>query len=254
MGDSWEDEEFDVKLPSTTVPNNSWEDEEEEEVPVLPKIDSAVLERQKELQRKKEEEEAIALANKVKNLELANETPEQKKLREKLQAEEADLDAANELFGGKGKAVGAGNNVSLSAGIAGTALKTIKDHETFALTIAGKLEESKSTSFNIAAFYMKLTDQIKNKLTIESIDEVLVSLTALRDKKKATEVKAKPVAKKTVAQIKKETKKHQEIFGGGDYDDKYANYEVTIYFNAFWKCNYQFYRIWRMTSCRGERC
>lgn len=230
MGDSWEDEEFEVNLPPPSVPNNSWEDEEEvEEVPVVPKIDPAALERQKELQRKKEEEEAIALANKVKNLELANETPEQKKLREKLQAEEADLDAASELFGGKGKSSGTGNNVSISAGIAGTALKTIKDHETFALTIAGKLEESKSTSFNIAAFYMKLTDQIKNKLTIESIDEVLVSLTALRDKKKASEVKSKPVAKKTVAQIKKETKKHQEIFGGGDYDDKYANYEVTLH-------------------------
>lgn len=229
MGDSWEDEEFEVDLPPPSATNNSWEDEvEEEEVPVVPKVDPAVLERQKEMQKKKEAEEALALANKVKNLELANETPEQKKLREKMQAEAADLDAASELFGGKGKSSGSGGNASISAGIAGTSLKTIKDHETFALTIAGKLEESKSTSYNIAAFYMKLTDQIKGKLTIESIEEVIASLNVLKEKKKASEVKPKTVTKKTVAQIKKETKKHEEIFGGGDYDDKYASYEVII--------------------------
>jgi hypothetical protein len=141
---------------------------------------------------------------------------------------EADLDAASELFlDTKKRNEAVSTTCSLTSGIAGASLKTIKDHETFALTIASKLEESKSTSFNLSAFYMKLTNEIKNKLTSENIDEVLLILQTLKEKKKLLESKAKPVVKKTVSQIKKETKKHNDVFGGSnDYDDKYSNYEV----------------------------
>jgi hypothetical protein len=92
MGDSWEDEEFEVSIPvATNSISSNWEDEtdelENESTSSIKPIDPVVLEKQKEALKKKEAEEAIVLANKVKAMEIANETPEQKRIREKQQAE-----------------------------------------------------------------------------------------------------------------------------------------------------------------------
>lgn len=228
MGDSWEDEEFEVQLPVASGAPSSWEDEVEEPEPEPVKaVDPALLQKQKELQKKKEQDDAVALSNKLKQAELAAESPAQRKLREKQELENAELATASELFdSGMSKSAAAPSSANLTSGIAGAQLKTIKDHENFAITVASKLEDS--TSFNIASFYIKLTEQIKGKLSLESLEEVTASLNTLKEKKKATEPKPKVAAKKTVSQIKKETKRHADVFGGeGDYDDKYDSYAVS---------------------------
>ena len=236
MADSWEEEDFDsieLGAPAATSNHNKFDDEEEEvDVPVVKAVDPAVLQKQREAQLKKEKEDAAALAAKLKLASLASETADQRKLRERLEVESADIEASSELFSsGVGKSFSSsaikGGGIGVVDGIASVSLKNIKDHETFASTVSLKLEDAKSTSFNISAFFVKLTEQLKDKLTSESLDAVLNALAAQKEKKKLLEPKNKTAAKKTVTQIKKETKRHADIFGGGEEDDKYANYEVN---------------------------
>lgn len=76
-----------------------------------------------------------------------------------------------------------------------------------------------STPFNILAFYKEVTEQFKTKLTLEGLEEVLKSLTAIRDEKKKTAAAASKTVKKSAKQIKEDSRKAADIYGGGDEYD-----------------------------------
>lgn len=233
MGDDWDDEDFevptiiDVSKPAAAAAP-MWDDEEEEqqEEQNIPAAPSAA---QIAAAEKKREQEAITMANKMKFAAEANETPEQRKQREKLAAEEADIAASADLFGsaasGPSRVTSGVASLSISrasSSVTDAPLKNIKDHQQYASTICAKFTASSSTPFNIGAFYTKLTNELKGKLPVESLQDAIEALQNEMEEKKGP-VKKGPV-KKSKAQIKVEKKKHEETFGGDDYEDKYSHY------------------------------
>lgn len=224
MGDSWEDEDFEVPvLAVPSVPAN-WEDEEDE-VELDSKITSTPSASQIEADKRKADAAEKALATKLKLAELANETTEDRKAREKRQVEEADNELTGELFGESATKKSGGS--SSMKGIGAISLKTKQDHLTFGTTIAQKLSES--SAFNKAAFFKNLSKTLDtSSMTTEVLDEILVDITRIRDAKVKAE---KPAVGKTEANagkkskkdIKAANKKHSDVFGGSDYVDKYAD-------------------------------
>lgn len=228
MGD-WDDEEFEVPVvaPKAAV-KAAWDDEDEiDNTPVVAaKPSAAVL----EAAAKKARDEELALEAKLRNAALENETPEQKRLRERQQVEEADHAIAGELFGGAGTGKAPtssiGSTSSSVKGLGAIALKTKQDHLTFGTTIAQKL--SSSSAFNIAAFYKTLAKTLDQPtVTSEVLNEILAEINKIREAKlKLEKPAAKPtVAKKSKAAIAAEAKKHADKYGGS-YDDvdKYDHY------------------------------
>lgn len=129
---------------------------------------------QQEAARKKAALEAEALASRVEFALLENETPEEKKVRERKQAEEAEAHmVANDLGGSVGAALATSRGSAVN-GIASIPLKNKKDHETFAITVANKL--SGSTSVCTAAFVSELTNRLKSNITTEGLETLLMSL------------------------------------------------------------------------------
>jgi hypothetical protein len=219
--DDWETADLQVKIPALN--KKAWDDEEEDNVvldapkPAVPS--AATLEAA--AKKKKEEEEKLAAALKFASLE--NETADERKLRERKQVEQADNDMTGELFGGKADGAGQKSSSGSLAGlVAGTALKSKDDHKSFGILCAKKMADS--TAFNVAAFYKSLTEKLESKFTAETVEEVLTVLNKIRDERKKTEPIKGAAAKKTKAQVKAETKKHSDVFGGGEYNDKYDDY------------------------------
>lgn len=231
MGDSWEDEEFEVPtFVAPAIPRANWEDEEDE-VEIDPKVVvTKPSQSQIDAEKKRAEEAEKTLATKLKLAQLANETPEEKRLREKKQAEEADNELTGELFGANGKESPGGASLgSSSKGIGSIVLKTKQDHLTFGSTIAQKL--SSSSAFNVAAFYKTLSKSLDTpSMTAEVLDDILVEITKIRDAKAKAEKPTKQGAgKKSKKDIKAAEQKHNAVFGGSDfvdqYDDQYGNME-----------------------------
>ena len=229
--DDWENDNFEVKIP---VLNNkaNWEEEDQVELdankPPPPPTASALAE-----MAKKKKEEELKLANAVKFASLENETSDERKARERRQVEDADNELTGELFGGKADGTSSSteqkaSSSSLASMVAGTSLKSKDDHKNFGIICAKKMSDS--TAFNVAAFYKSLTEKLESKFTSETIEEVLVLFNKIKEEKKKTEP-AKTVQKKSKSQVKAETKKHSDIFGGGDYDDQYAAYGASKYKN-----------------------
>jgi hypothetical protein len=229
MGDEWDDEDFEVPTFAVEKPAEAapmWDDEEEQSE-AADGVPAAPTAAQIEAAEKKREQEAIILANKMKFAAEANETPEQKKLREKRQAEEADIAASADLFGAAASGPARSGIASLSisrstSGVESAPLKNIRDHQQFATSITTRFTASDSTPFNIGAFYTKLTNEIKGKLPVETLQDAIEALQNELENKKAP-VKKGP-AKKSKQQMKVEKKKHEEVFGGDDYEDKYSHY------------------------------
>jgi len=229
MGDDWDDEDFEVPTfevkKSATAAAPMWDDEEQEEQEELPAPPSAA---QVAAAQKKKEQEAITMANKMKFAAEANETAEEKKLREKRQAEEADIAASADLFGaaasGPVRATSGVANLSISRSTSGAdlPLKNIRDYQQYATGISTKFTASNSTPFNVGAFYTKLTNEIKGKLPAETLQDAIEALQNELENKKASVKKVPP--KKSKQQLKVELKKHEDTFGGDDYDDKYSHY------------------------------
>eukprot|EP01038_Epipyxis_sp_PR26KG_P011161 gene11161-14978_t len=222
MGDSWEDEEFEVPiLPTTNSINvpNSWEDEVDQvEVDVVIKTQPAASTIEKAAKKALEDERLLAL--KLEQTKLANETPEEKKARLKREVEEADYKLTGELFGGEKASVATTSNSGVK-GIGATIVKTKQDHLNFGSACASKLSES--SAFNIAAFYKSLSECLKSStMTSETIDEVLATINKIREEKLIAE---KPVnkgpPKKSKKAINAAVKKHNDVFGGSDFVDKY---------------------------------
>lgn len=225
MADSWEDEDFEPKLGQAEPPSN-WDDEEDL-VEVEKNYVATPSESQLQAQQRKAAEAERSLAAKLKNAELANETPEQKKLREKRQVEEADHEITGELFGA-GASKFKSEDGSSSRGIGAITLKSKQDHTSFGNTIAQKLSDS--SAFNTAAFYKSLSKCLQQDImTTQVLDEILNDIKKIRDAKaKVEKPAAVAVAKKSKKAIKAEEKRHADIFGGcdgGDDDHGYGDIE-----------------------------
>ena len=109
MGDAWDDDDFEPVLPPAAP--SSWEDEEdEEEAPgaVAPSPESIAA--RKAAEAKKKEDAASKRAAAVLAQQYANETPEERRMRERKQVEDADHDLADDLFAGAGDGPGAGES------------------------------------------------------------------------------------------------------------------------------------------------
>jgi hypothetical protein len=231
MGDSWEDEDFEIPiLPSASQPIVASHQDEEED---LTQIDAAKLAAQSVkpsaaavLQKEKKEKEQIqAFENKLKLSAEVDETSEQRKIRERKQVEEADNELTGELFQGK-QGTEKINTVGASSlsNIASISLKTKQDHTNFGAVTSQRLAES--SAFNISAFYKSLSKTLtKPSVTLEVLDEIIADIQSIRDSKakevkKATSKAAVP--KKSKKEIQQEEQKHSSVFGGGSYGvDKY---------------------------------
>jgi hypothetical protein len=234
MTDSWEDDDFQV--PSITNNSNvkdmpnTWEEEEdtldvESKTSILPPTPAQI-----EANKKKVEQEEIALANHLKYTAEEKESREEKKARERKQVEDSDTALAGELFGKlsmeEASTTAASPSIkTVATGLGGVPMKTKQDHTNFAIIASKKLSDS--TPQNIGIFYKSLTEKLKDNLSSESINDVITILTQIRDDRKKTEaaISKSKVVKKTKKEIAAETKRHNDIFGGiDDSSDKYDQY------------------------------
>lgn len=226
MGDSWEDEDFEIPiLPASNVETR--QDEEEDLTQIETKLSSkpsAVLALQKE---KKEKEQIQAFENKLKLSMEADETSEQRKVRERKQVEEADNELTGELFQGKQSAEKNNSAAASSLStIASISLKTKQDHTNFGTVTSQRLAES--SAFNVSAFYKSLSKTlVKPSVTLEVLDEIIADIQTIRESK-AKEVKKAAskaaVPKKSKKELQQEEQKHASVFGGGSYGgDKYGH-------------------------------
>lgn len=165
MGD-WDDEDFEVPVLSNATAKKDWDDEEEEEVVVKVTQSASQIEANAEKLKK----EQITLENKLKYAILEDETPEEKRARERKQIEDADADLTGDMFGME-KQASTKSSASIASGIAGVSLKTKADHTSFGILCAKKM--STSTAFEVAAFYKSFTEKVKKTMTVESCDEIL---------------------------------------------------------------------------------
>ena len=146
-----------------------------------------------------------------------NETSEEKSLRERIQAEEIDVQVATELFiNSKAKTISSFS----SNGIGAIQLKTIRDHANFGYAIATKLKNS--SSYNVGAFYKNLNKLLEvEDVSSEIVEEIHSTITRIRDQK--VKDKSPIVEKKSKKEMTIEKQRQKEIFGGSDedYDDTY---------------------------------
>lgn len=224
--DSWEDAADDF-VPNIPMPTGNWDDEEEdetlkEEVVVPVELSAA----QKSLIKKREEQDELALINKVKNAQLENETSDQRKVRERKAIEDSDSLLADELFDNIDTAHQAKKAPkSTGGGIAAINLSNKQDHISFGITVATKLE--KSTAFCVTAFMKEVLNRSQDKLSAEGLDELHAILTKLKDSRKIAEDaklkdKGKPKSQKAE---KAKAKLAKERFGGEyDYADEYDGF------------------------------
>lgn len=224
MGDSWDADDFEVpSLPSQQIKNDDKKWDEEEDTLESDKRTTVTAPTQASIEaaRKKAEMEEIALANHLKFTSLENETPEQRKLRERKEVEDQETAIAGEIFG---KAISASkSSPSSGTGLGGISLKTKQEHVNFAILCTKKLADS--TPLNVGAYYKSLTDKIKDTVTSDVMDEVITLLTKVREEKKKTEAAQNKTIKKSKKQITADIARHDDIFGGSSSnDDKYDHY------------------------------
>jgi hypothetical protein len=210
MGDSWDDDDFQVPDLVVNITNSNvkkeWDDEEEEVV--MEEVVAKPSEAQILASKKKAQKEEEALANALKFALEENETPEQKKARERMQAEEADTELSSELFGNNTNTT----SKSSTTGLGSIPLKTKQDHSNFAILCSKKMKDS--TPLNVGAFYKNVTDKLKDVITTETLDEVLMILNSVRDERRKLEIAKKPTQpKKTKKEMAAERKRHDDVFG-----------------------------------------
>lgn len=224
MGDSWEDDDFEVPvLANNFTASVAVREEEEDQAAKAAAAAAPIVKASGVLRREQEEQEAIA--RKIQDDLHADETPAQKKLRERLQAEEADTKLAGELFqGNRETSEAARAPVSVVSSVAGIPLRTKEDHSKLGTLLSKRL--ANSSAFNVAAFYKGLLPALSSAtITTETLDEIIRDITAIRASRAVAEkpVKAVPV-KKSKKEIEAENRKHADKFGGYDEVDKYDHY------------------------------
>ena len=184
---------------------------------------------------KKRKADNAALAAKIREEELANETPEQRKLREKAEIEAAQIDSVGDMFDDMEDGP-RNNSKSTSEGIfsmGSTKLANKSDHEKFARALATKLESS--TPIHVATVYDVLNLKLLSKLDLNALESMLELVTKFRNDKKKLAAKDKSLAqKKKDAKVKKfKDKQHDDLFGGDFSAGKYEEYEQEEDFYGF---------------------
>ena len=258
MADSWEDvsdddwdnagDDLDLGgVGDGSSPTKAaWDDEEEDEAIKDKRLaaEMAQVNLKKKgtaLQHKKDKEAAKKLEEEVarKAMEMeaemeANMTPDERRALEKKRVEDADLEAATDLFGGVdarqtggggvgGKAQGAGDTV---------VLKDLKDHLKHAVKVGAALKKHNNASLALT-FLKEIVTQSKDCIGEPEISELIKALNVLKNEKlQAAKRKVKGQAqksKKDTAKEKKAKKVQLETFGDNDmydeYDDFGADYE-----------------------------
>jgi hypothetical protein len=148
--------------------------EEEEDLTLLEKPVKAAAPSasQVEAARKKAALEEQALANRMQFALLENETPEEKKIRERNQAIASDsLLIAADLGGAVSGPASPATSVS---GVASIPLKNIQDHKNFAIACSSKL--STSTAVTTTAFITELATRLKTNISTEGLDAIIAVL------------------------------------------------------------------------------
>ncbi|RYH26484.1 hypothetical protein EON65_14380 [archaeon] len=225
MGDSWEDEDFEVPaianaLSSLKAKND--DDEEDETLKQSETVFSPITKSAGVLKR--EAEEAELRAAKMQESLHANETGEQKRIRERKQAEEADTKLAGDLFAGTKATTEAAQPVSAAKSIASVPLKTKEDHTKLGALLSKRL--ATSSAFNVSSFYKALIPTLDQPtITTEILDEIMRDIKVIRDSRAVAEKAIKAAAtKKSKKQLEAEARAHADKFGDSDRVDQYDHY------------------------------
>jgi hypothetical protein len=163
MADSWDDEDFVPALPPGSKGPTSWEDEEEEEEEAY-QGPSGPTEQQIAKQQQVKRKEAARIAAKLQADIQANETGEERRLRERRQAEETEEALAAEIFG---NGAASGEETGAGAGVDGLSVKTLQEHVTLAIDIGTKLVGNKPA--RILAFLKEVTARLDAPLSLEEV-------------------------------------------------------------------------------------
>ena len=171
-----------------------------------------------------------ALAAKIREEELANETPEERKLREKAEIEAAQIESVGDMFDDidDGPRATTKSTADSVFSMGSTKLSTKSDHEKFARTLATKLESS--TAIHIDTVYSTLNQRLLTKLDLNSLDQMLTLVTKHRNEKKKLAAKDKSLEqKRKAAKIKMyKDKQHDDLFGGDFSGGQYDEYETQF--------------------------
>lgn len=219
MADSWEDEEFEPQLPSEkSEAPTSWEDEEEEDIP---RVDLSKVGQKPQLSEaaKKRQEQKLAASKEARLAELldAEESAEDRKLRERRLIEEGDHALTDELFGSQRSEEG----VVIK-------LKDLKDHLALVQTINEKMVDSKKN--HIVAFCKELLRSNEHNFEEKDCSDLILILQTQRDAKQKANKKVvvpskkanKGKSKKDLAEIQK---KVEDNFGSATTGGEYDHYE-----------------------------
>lgn len=238
MGDSWDDDDFEVQIPSLTSSsaNNTYEEEvdlaaQEANKPIVTSTGPSVA------ALKKAEEAQKALAAKLEEEKYKGETAQQKAAREKKMVEEADHNLTDALFSGKSEKSNssAGNGIqTLSASLSKISTSNKADHTSFGKGVAQRLSDS--SPFFIAAFYKELNMLLKKPdMSLEVLEDILAPILAIKEERAKLAkqaVKANATQAKSKKQIQADLKKHNAKFRDEDYEDndefdgKYSKFDT----------------------------
>mmetsp|Transcript_18637 Transcript_18637/g.74415 ORF Transcript_18637/g.74415 Transcript_18637/m.74415 type:complete len:239 (-) Transcript_18637:393-1109(-) len=231
MGDSWEDDEFEVADLAATAGRTkldeaptSWEDEEEEDdeaAAVIAKVGQKPS--LSEATRRRLEQQAEA--DKTARLEALldeEETAEDRKLRERRLVEEGDHELTDELFGAK-------KDDAVDPDAVVVKLKDLKDHLALVPTLNEKMAASKPN--HVVAFTKEFLRTNEEKWEATDLADMIAILTAQREAK--IKAKQKPTVSKKEQKGKKASKKeqlqaqkrHEDNFGAASGGDKYDQYD-----------------------------
>ena len=223
---SWDDDEdwdvptLDLGLKKSDSAGDAFADEIDEvvieEVTLNGPSEATLAAKAKKLAKEEE-----TLANQVKFDLQANEDGEAKKRREREQIEAADNALTEELMGGLPKQLKAASLGSGAGGLASIPISTKADHTSFGIMISKKL--AKSTPVYITSFFKSLTERLPEKMTVESLDDIIANFTKLRKEKVELQgevVKAKK-STKSKKQEKAEKQRVKDVFGASDYVDEH---------------------------------
>ena len=215
----WEDDDFEVEISAENAGGVFEEVDKALEVsPVEATKPSAA---QLAAQKKKEQEDAAALSAKVKAMELAGESTEDRKLREKAEIEDAEAALAGDMFGAAVAPAPKATSETAVDAISKFQLKNKKDFESFALAVSGKM--SGATSMQVCAFLAKFLELQGETMSVEGLNDITNKIKLLKDNKKlAADVsKRQAAASKNAKKAKKaKVQRHNDIYGGDFHHDE----------------------------------
>lgn len=241
MTDAWDEEEFEVPdlgagAGATDAGALNWEDEEEYEPPPLPPTHGSAPTLSKAKADKLSREADARRSADVESALQDIETADDRRIRERLDVEEADHELTDELFGGGGGG-GAANPPEpvVVQGVDGYALKSLKDHITLAHDVCDRCLTVKSKPNYVHAMLKEMLKKLDGKLGPDELAEIIgiCAASKLAKEKAAKQPTARKAAKagnkpkgKSKKEIAAEKKVEQEKFGDfveDEYETQYQN-------------------------------